>query len=105
MRVFVRCADGAPVALDAGAGPEGGTLQQLQSAVEARLGVPAGLQFLTTLGGRPLRAGAAATLYDMGVREYDTLELSNIGASYCGSANNLYFATLPPTEAPTERKA
>ncbi|GLC33101.1 hypothetical protein PLESTB_000370300 [Pleodorina starrii] len=30
---------------------------------------------------------------------------SNIGASYCGSTNNLYFATLPSSEAPTERKA
>ncbi|KAG2494207.1 hypothetical protein HYH03_007565 [Edaphochlamys debaryana] len=29
---------------------------------------------------------------------------SNIGASHCGSTNSLFFATLPSSEAPQERK-
>ncbi|PNH10019.1 Polyubiquitin-D [Tetrabaena socialis] len=172
MRVFVRDLGGSTVAVDAG-GSDG--LEQLHAALEARLGVPAQEQVLTTLGGRPLRP-AGGGLRAQGVREADTLQLSarlrggqpvkvrlltptpqaesgthvtvemeadtpmhavkarlaaatglavehqrvllagmgdmvladkrtNIGVSYCGSTNNLYFATLPATEAPVERKA
>ncbi|KAG2422524.1 hypothetical protein HXX76_015952 [Chlamydomonas incerta] len=201
MRLFVKGLDGATVAVyvgrDAAAGSRGGaadaaaaapegTLTELMAAVEARLGIPAASQVLTTLGGRPLRpathesaaaaAAAGTNLAACGLRQHDTLQLSvrlrggqpvkvkvltptpkveggaqvtvdlepdtplraikaqlaaatglpvgrqrvmlgaigslvlidkssNIGASYCGSTNNLYFATLPATEAPVEPPA
>ncbi|PNW69947.1 hypothetical protein CHLRE_17g699200v5 [Chlamydomonas reinhardtii] len=227
MRLFVKGLDGATVAVDVGscgggsnsgdscsgaddaagsssageaaaaAAACGGSVAELMAAVEARLGVPAADQVLTTLGGRPLRPAAAAAAATVnagapataataataasgdlatawGLRPYDTLQLSvrlrggqpvkvkvltptpkvecgaqvtvdlephtplrsvklqlaaatglpvgrqrvmlggigslvlidkssNIGASYCGSTNNLYFATLPATEAPVEQ--
>jgi hypothetical protein len=43
--------------------------------LQERLDIPADEQVITTLGGRPLRP-SGASLYDQGVRQYDTLELS-----------------------------
>ncbi|EFJ49156.1 hypothetical protein VOLCADRAFT_90007, partial [Volvox carteri f. nagariensis] len=77
MRVFVRGLDGGTMAADVGGAEHdgGGSVQQLRTAVQARLGIPVEEQILTTLGGRPLRSHGGS-LYEQGVRQNDTLELS-----------------------------
>lgn len=42
--------------------------------MQERLGIPTQHQFLATAGGRPLRGGPCS-LYDQGVRQYDTLQM------------------------------